>query len=124
LTLNATKTAWTEKVLYSFCSPPQDCTDGFHPEAGLTRDASGNLYGTTYMGGSSGCPVHGGCGTVFELTLNATKTGWTEKLLYTFGTHGVFPAAELIRDALGNLYGATCWGFGAYRSGTVFELKP
>jgi hypothetical protein len=76
------------------------------------------------MGGSLGCAVHGGCGTVFELTLNATKTGWTEKLLYTFGTDGVLPSAGLIRDALGNLYGTACWGFGAYRSGTVFELKP
>ncbi|HXR17596.1 MAG TPA: hypothetical protein VN777_15495 [Terriglobales bacterium] len=50
--------SWTEKVLHGFCSA-SDCTDGAGPWAGLTFDASGNLYGTTRG--------YGG-GTVFEIT--------------------------------------------------------
>ena len=49
---------WTEKVLYSFGSG----TDGFAPYSGLVFDAAGNLYGTTYYGGTYSR------GTVFELT--------------------------------------------------------
>ena len=42
-------------------------------------DAAGHLYGTTYAGGTIDY------GTVFELTPNATKTTWTETVLYSFG---------------------------------------
>jgi uncharacterized repeat protein (TIGR03803 family) len=58
--------AWTETVLYSFCSA-SNCTDGYNPTAGLIADAAGNLYGTTGFGGAGGC-----CGTVFSL---ATGSG-------------------------------------------------
>jgi uncharacterized repeat protein (TIGR03803 family) len=36
--------------------------DGQNPDAGLMRDAAGNLYGTTAGGGADGF------GTVYELT--------------------------------------------------------
>jgi hypothetical protein len=66
---NAAKTAWTHKVLYSFC--PQGtfgCTDGRNPyTGGLIMDKSGNLYGTTLYGGAHGSDDQPG-GTVFELT--------------------------------------------------------
>jgi len=48
-------------AIYSFCSQP-NCSDGAAPEAGLIEDKSGNLYGTTYAGGTSGN------GEVFEIT--------------------------------------------------------
>jgi uncharacterized repeat protein (TIGR03803 family) len=51
----------TEKVLYSFDSAA-DGADGFLPYAGLIKDTSGNLYGTTYGGGAQGG------GTVFKIT--------------------------------------------------------
>jgi uncharacterized repeat protein (TIGR03803 family) len=58
---------WTETVLYSFC-PQGSCTDGSGPQAGLTMDAAGNLYGTTYFGGNyTYCGY--GCGVVFALTI-------------------------------------------------------
>ena len=41
--------SWTEKVLYSFGNG----TDGFAPYSGLVFDAAGNLYGTTYYGGTN-----------------------------------------------------------------------
>ncbi len=50
---------WTENVLYSF---KNNGTDGARPYAGLVLDAVGNLYGTTYQGGTHGY------GTVFEIT--------------------------------------------------------
>ena len=118
------QTAWTETVLYSFCQQT-DCTDGEAPEARLLRDASGNLYGTTDEGGKySG-------GTVYELTPPATgKTAWTETVLHSFCarggkdcTDGGYPYAGLTRDASGNLYGTAEYG-GRYGGGTVFELTP
>jgi hypothetical protein len=51
--------------LYPFNSSG-DLSDGAWPEAGVTRDAAGNLYGTTFFGGTgTGCDIYfGGCGTV------------------------------------------------------------
>ena len=49
---------WTETVLHSFGNG----ADGVFPFAGLTFDAAGDLYGTTYLGGTYDE------GTVFELT--------------------------------------------------------
>ena len=110
----------TERVLYSFDA---NGVDGYDPWAGLIFDAAGNLYGTTAEGGTYGS-CYGGCGTVFELTPTAGG-GWAEQVLYSFGngTDGAFPAAGLIFDAAGNLYGTTLGG-GDYGYGTVFELTP
>src|ERR1700674_3966070 len=114
--------SWTEKV-YSFSGK-----DGESPwGAGLIVDAAGNLYGTTFYGGSGTCnnDGFGGCGTVFELTTKAGG-GWAEKVLYSFrdnGKDGNYPYASLIFDAAGNLYGTTVAG-GKYYDGTVFELTP
>lgn len=115
--------AGKEKVLYSFCAQ-QLCPDGSNPRAGLVSDAAGNLslYGTASYGGNSNCPH--GCGTVFELMLVNGK--WKQKVLHRFendGRDGYYPAARLIFDAVGNLYGTTSAG-GADGVGTVFELMP
>lgn len=105
--------AWTETVLHNF-----NGNDGIEPFAGVIMDAAGNLYGTTYQGGT-----HGG-GTVFELT-PSPDGGWTETVLYNFGTGtlGGFPLGGLIMDGAGNLYGTTSEG-GTYNQGAVFELSP
>ena len=104
---------WTEQVLLSF-----DGTDGADPLANLIFDAAGNLYGTTYAGGSYGL------GTVFELT-PSMGGGWTEKVLHNFGqgSDGSQPAGGLIFDAAGRLYGTTYFG-GSNGYGTVFQLIP
>jgi len=103
-----------EKVLYSF--GPHSGVLG--PTHGLSFDAFGNLYSTTYQGGPHGY------GTVWELT-HKTGGGWSERILYSFlgESHGdgAFPDAGVVVDAAGNLYGTTYQG-GFNGAGTVFEL--
>jgi uncharacterized repeat protein (TIGR03803 family) len=116
---------WTGTVLYTF-----QPSGGWGPSPGLVLDRAGNLYGTTFRGGSSGCSVdeNSGCGTVFQLSPHGSG-GWTETALYIFQgeNDGGNPAAGLIFDQSGNLYGTTQLGGGTGCSagcGTVFELSP
>jgi len=79
--------------------------------AGLVRDSTHNLYGTTQGGGTGGnCNI--GCGIVFKL-----DSADNETVLHNFigGSDGVFPMGELLRNSNGNLYGTT--------TTTVFRLK-
>lgn len=105
--------SWTETVLYSFTGG----SDGSQPFAGLIFDNVGNLYGTTFVGGTFGY------GTVFQLT--PSGSGWTETVLYSFHgeSDGSEPVGGLIFDRSGNLYGTTStWDAG--KGGTVFKLTP
>jgi uncharacterized repeat protein (TIGR03803 family) len=115
---------WTETILYSF----QGGNDGAQPSAGLIFDQVGNLYGTTLAGGSHSS------GTAFEVSPNGSG-GWTESVLYSFGTNGGADDGEqpegLVFDKSGNLYGPTLAGGNtlcdhdqAQSCGTVFELTP
>jgi uncharacterized repeat protein (TIGR03803 family) len=88
-------------------------TNGVGPEAGLIADAAGNLYGTT---GGDGMNNYG---TVFEV---AAGTHALSTLATFNNSNGDDPAASLVADASGNLYGTTHLG-GANASGTVFELS-
>src|SRR5712692_8434009 len=98
--------AQTFTVLHGFTNSP----DGASPFAGLLRDATGNLYGTTSSGGVFGS------GTVFKLDPSGNET-----VLHNFtgGGDGGRPIAGLIMDTAGNLYGTTGFG-GASNAGTVF----
>jgi uncharacterized repeat protein (TIGR03803 family) len=107
-------TTGKETVLYRFC-PGQGCTDGFYPNAGLVRDAAGNLYGTTSSGGVG----YNAIGMVFKV-----DTSGQETVLYTFhGTDGGEPLAGLVMDSNGNLYGTASLG-GAGGAGVVFKITP
>ena len=102
----------TLTVLHSFTGGP---SDGAHPQAGLIADAAGNLYGTTLSGGGNDL------GTVYKLTLSGSFT-----VLHSFAggaLDGSTPAAGLIADAAGNLYGTTVDG-GTKDLGTVYKLAP
>jgi uncharacterized repeat protein (TIGR03803 family) len=114
---------WAETVLYTFGGG----SDGNGPLSGLVRDASGNLFGTTEVGGMGTGACAGGCGTVFEVSPPAGGNGaWRETVLYSFGataTDGEFPYGGLIQDAQGNLYGTTPDG-GAAGLGTIYEISP
>jgi uncharacterized repeat protein (TIGR03803 family) len=111
---------WTEAVLYSFTG---GTGDGASPYAGLIFDSTGNLYGTTALGGAYQC------GTVFELAPSAGGT-WTETILYSFtGGNDSIPEDSLIFDGNGNLYGTTTGmlfgtACGGFNCGSVFELSP
>jgi uncharacterized repeat protein (TIGR03803 family) len=110
---------WTESVLYTFTGG----ADGREPYARLLFDPTGNLYGTTLLGGNIGSVCSEGCGTVFKLTPGSS--GWTESVLYAFqgAADGASPYAGLTRDPTGNLYG-TAYAGGASANGVVFKLSP
>jgi uncharacterized repeat protein (TIGR03803 family) len=93
-----------EKVLWNFCSQSA-CDDGEFPSAGLIRDGSGNLYGTTEYGGA--------VGTIFRLAPDGAETA-----LYHFQGHsdGLNPQTRLAMGADGTLYGTTL--------NTIFSLAP
>jgi uncharacterized repeat protein (TIGR03803 family) len=114
---------WILTPLYTFHN-----LDGSQPEAAPTIGPDGNLYGTTFRGGSSACVL--GCGIVYKLTppanfCRSTSCPWTETVLhYFYSTDGAYPGyGKLIFDRSGNLYGTTGSG-GANGLGTVFELTP
>jgi len=94
-----------------------DVTDGEEPFAGLLRDGTGKLYGTTDYGGNTNCTS--GCGTVFKLDGSGRET-----VLYKFKAppDGDTPESLLTRDKLGNLYGTTVLG-GESGYGTVFRVN-
>ncbi|MGC2111637.1 MAG: choice-of-anchor tandem repeat GloVer-containing protein [Candidatus Korobacteraceae bacterium] len=103
--LSPSGTGWTETIIHNI-----DGTDGDEPYGGVTFDASGNLYGTTFVGGPQGG------GTAFELT--PSNGGWTFTLLQGFNAYeGSYATPTL--DAQGNLYGT----LSAYNFvGEVFKL--
>jgi uncharacterized repeat protein (TIGR03803 family) len=95
-----------ETVLHTFKGGN---ADGWDPIAGVVRDSAGNLYGTTYRGGTYGY------GTVYKL-----DAGGQESLLHIFGNgpDGGFPYAGLVSDSAGNLYGTDLsGGYNSLRSG-------
>lgn len=101
----------TFTVLHSFGGTG----DGAYPEAKLTLDNSGNLYGTTYEGGSSNE------GTVFKVAPDGS-----ELVLHAFGSPsgGYNPSGgQLFLDPQGDIYGvAEAGGDDSY--GAVFKLTP
>ena len=132
--------ASTPTTLVSF-----DNTNGAYPLAGLIADAKGDLFGTTEAGGAYGD------GTVFEIANQCVAADETKQpkdqkdqggqedhkdcpehfsrryastptTLVSFdNTDGASPAASLIADVKGDLFGTTEAG-GAYGDGTVFEI--
>ena len=109
--------------LFSF-----NCTNGSAPYAALTAANGGTFYGTTSSGGVSNW------GTIFLITTNGAFTN-----LFSFtGTNnpwqGANPAAALMPDGAGNLWGTANFGgvtnglylnfstLLGYGYGTMFEL--
>ncbi len=105
---------WNETILYYF-----NGTTGANPKAELIMDGKGNLYGTTFSGGTDSL------GVVFELS-PSSGGGWTESVLYSFtgGQDQGLPQAPVVRDAKGNLYGTTIGSEHNVLFGTVYELTP
>jgi len=92
-----------QSVLYDFTGG----ADGALPFAPLLF-RQGALYGTTVFGGTGDCVTSfgTGCGTVFGII------GGHQSVLHSFTSRsdGGFPAAGLIADIAGNLYGTAVLG--------------
>jgi len=110
-------TAGHETVLHTFAG-----TDGRHPWGPLATDGGGNLYGTTFAGGS-GCGHQQGCGTVFKID----KQG-RFRVLHRFAggnKDGAGPRDGVVLQADGTLFGTTYSGGRGNcpgGCGTVFKL--
>lgn len=91
-------------------------TNGGIPNPGLIVDALGDLYGSTSRGGANNG------GTIFSAS---TATGNITTLVSFNGTNGAEPAAGLVFDDKGDMFGTTNMGGGNIGGlGTVFELSP
>jgi uncharacterized repeat protein (TIGR03803 family) len=110
--LTRTNGQWTGTSIHDFSGP-----DGYLPYSSVTLDAQGNVYGTTWMGGTDNG------GVVYRLTNSGS--GWTYTMLYGFqgSVNGTGPVGGVVFDQAGNLYGATATG-GSGGGGTVYELSP
>jgi len=113
-TATAASSAQTFTTLHSF-----NVTAPEGPKSGLVQATNGNLYGTTFLGGT------GEMGTVFMVT-----PGGKLKTLQSFnGTNGSGPSG-LVLATNGNLYGTTSAGgadffeCGGASCGTVFQIAP
>ena len=89
----------TYKVIYNFTG---NGSDGATPYGGPTLDRSGNLYGTTYLGGTYGS------GSVYRLSPRGSS--WTYSSLYSFkgASDGAGPAfGSLVIGGNRALFGTT-----------------
>ncbi len=104
---------WTEKVLYSF----EGGTDAFFPTGPVSFDSTGNLYGTTYIGGAVGP------GAIWKLS--TSNGSWAESLPWSFtGTaDGGNPYQGVTIDSAGNIY-CTAIAGGVNNGGAAIELVP
>ena len=105
----------TFTILHNFDNGP----DGAEPNAGLTMDGAGNLYGVTLFS------------SAFQL--KRTASGWRFTRLHIFGccNDGFEPSSRMTIGPDGSLYGTTFYG-GGYENcdnsrstcGTVYKLSP
>jgi uncharacterized repeat protein (TIGR03803 family) len=118
---------WTLNVLYMFCDTGMNCPDGEEPSGAVLLDKTGNLYGTTTIGGN--CPHNNlGCGVAYELQKQPNGQ-YEELVLHVFqeesNQDGANPQGGFAaRD--GALYGVAGGGGELCPNmagcGTVFEL--
>ncbi len=87
-------------------------SDGEAPNGGLLLDQSGDLFGTTFLGGAHQD------GTLFEI---AAGSGTITTLTSFSGGLFTGPAGALVEDSGGNFFGTTLSG-GSDGDGTIYEV--
>lgn len=102
-------------TLYSFCALPS-CGDGSGPSAGVIEATDGNLYGTTYAGGTNNS------GTIFQFTSTGKFSPVHSFCSQASCTDGAFPMSGLIQDTNGLLDGVTSSG-GLYYWGISYTVS-
>jgi uncharacterized repeat protein (TIGR03803 family) len=108
---------WTYRVIHKFAGG----NDGATPATTMALDQKGNLYGTTWNGGSAACYL--GCGTIFELTPPTPGGAWTETILHDWANSGQDPDGSIVVFHDETLYGTSEF-FGTSNDGTVFTMTP
>jgi uncharacterized repeat protein (TIGR03803 family) len=101
-------------TLYNFCAQT-NCTDGANP-TGLIQAANGELYGTTFAGGTNNG------GTIFKITLGGALATLYRFCAQAGCSDGEWPQGGLVQDTNGKLYGTSSGG-GTCCEGTVFSLS-
>jgi hypothetical protein len=126
---------WTEKIIHNF---GDWLNDGANPIAPLVFAKSGQLLGTTRVGGRYTCDDAGspnGCGAIFALIPpTAPGDNWIERST-SMGPQavGAFISGGLVRGTDGKVYGVTLLGGSGpcqdalqntVGCGVVFEITP
>ncbi|HEY6301448.1 MAG TPA: choice-of-anchor tandem repeat GloVer-containing protein [Terriglobales bacterium] len=98
-------------VIHSFSG-----ADGKDPDGGVVQERDGNLYGSTYAGGTNDN------GVVFQYVMTGPMKG-TLNVIHSFDQSydGAYPDAGLLAASDGFLYGVNMDG-GAYGNGTLFQI--
>lgn len=113
---------WSESVVFRF----QPTGTGFWPFGGVIVDQSGNLYGTNVSGGTHNE------GTVYALTPGSR--GWSESILYSFGSHkndAAGPFSGLVAGPAGHFYAAAYYPYelsreagGGWTERVLYRFRP
>ena len=100
--------------------------DGATPYAGLYKDSSGNLWGTTHVGGSG--TTGSNFGTIFELYPDRVIVGdWHYIVSYSFNggpDDGAYPEGRVDENSKGVFFGTTTTGGQTSNNGVAYRLKP
>jgi uncharacterized repeat protein (TIGR03803 family) len=114
-------------LLHDFCAG--DCADGAGPNS-LVMDASGNIFGTAFSGGTNPAPpnsTYTGAGTVFEYTQAGSFFPLHQFCAQDVCTDGGAPVGGLMLSSGGAMFGTTAGGGSTanvkYGAGTVYELS-
>ena len=111
LSLSSPAPAQAFSVIHSF-GP----STGSKPHSGVTIDAHGNLYGTTFFGGQNAN------GVVYKLSRHGSS--WIYSVLHEFtGSDGAQPVAKPLIAPNGTLYDTATAG-GMFQDGTLVNLRP
>ncbi len=127
---------WTHTIIHNFLYSPDGNDPGGSqiPGEGLVIDGQGNLYGTTFDGGSWSCPERTpysggqGCGVIFKMT--PSGGAWQFSLLQSFtNAYDAFVPTGLLLDPSGNLYLTSYGGFATPQCqssscGNFFQVTP